>query len=149
MRAGLDVECHRRFRASVANLPEPQQTLRSANNDRHRVVAVIEIAETLLKERVALWESAGMPADYIVAEDTSFTYTFGQTYRMRLEAVGGNITCTVDVDGNGIGVGADLVLNYVDPAPLPPGVDAPPAALPPAAPVSAEWAASVVPSPIQ
>ena len=71
VRAGLDVECHRRFKSSVANLPDPQQTLRSANNDRHRVVAVIEIAEALLKERVALWVSAGMPADYIVADQAA------------------------------------------------------------------------------
>ena len=66
VRAGLDAECHRRFTSSVANLPEPQQTLRSANADRERVDAVIQIAETLVKERVALWETANMPADYIV-----------------------------------------------------------------------------------
>ena len=48
VRAGLDAECHRRFKSSVANLPEPQQTLRSANADRERVGVVIQIAETLV-----------------------------------------------------------------------------------------------------
>ena len=43
--------------------------------------------------------------------------------RMEIVDVGPStrVTCTVDADGNGLGVGADVVATYLDPNPLPSG----------------------------
>ncbi len=65
--------------------------------------------------------SLACTSDYVVDSDTTFTFTYGATYRTRLEVVGDTVTCTIDRDGDGIGAGADLVLSYVDPTPLPSG----------------------------
>ena len=62
VRAGVDVACHRRFKASAAADSAAPQTLKSAPKS-----TLNEIARTVLQERVALWETANMPADYIVA----------------------------------------------------------------------------------
>ena len=96
VRAGLDAECHRRFTSSVANLPEPQQTLRSANADRERVGVVIQIAETLVKERVALWESAGMPTDYIVLDQATVEQPAEQLAPARTDSPGILVPATQD-----------------------------------------------------
>ena len=62
VRAGVDVACHRRFKASAAADSAAPQTLKSAPKS-----TLNEIARTVLQERVALWETANMPAVYIVA----------------------------------------------------------------------------------
>ncbi len=56
-----------------------------------------------------------------VASDPGFAPVAGAPYRLRLEVVGGAVTCTLDADQNGVGVGSDVVLTYADAAPLPPG----------------------------
>ena len=61
--------------------------------------------------------------DYMVQTITSFAYTGGTTYRMRMSAIGDTITCTIDADADGtLGSGGDLDLSYVDPDPIPSGL---------------------------
>ena len=65
---------------------------------------------------------------YAVAVDTSFSYAASARYLTRLEitpAAGGSdrITCTIDADLNGtLGSAGDVVLTYLDTAPLGPGL---------------------------
>ena len=64
VRAGVDVACHRRFKASAAADSAAPQTLKSAPKS-----TLNEIARTVLQERVALWETANMPA-YLQTDKT-------------------------------------------------------------------------------
>ncbi|MDF1562466.1 MAG: thrombospondin type 3 repeat-containing protein [Deltaproteobacteria bacterium] len=58
---------------------------------------------------------------YSVANAT-FNYTSGTTYAFRLSAIGSVVTCTVDLNGNGLfGDGPDVSVSYTDGAPLPAG----------------------------
>ena len=57
-------------------------------------------------------------SDENVASNTAFSFDDGVNYRVRLSAIGNTITCTVDTDENGLGIGTDTVVAYVDPAPL-------------------------------
>ncbi|MCB9696944.1 MAG: DUF4215 domain-containing protein, partial [Alphaproteobacteria bacterium] len=64
----------------------------------------------------------GCSQDYVVDSDNTFAYAQGSTYAMRLEVrASGQVTCTVDADRNGLGVGNDIVVSYLDPSPLPTG----------------------------
>ena len=62
---------------------------------------------------------------YDLATSRDFNYSapgnLKQVYPIRMSVVGGAITCTIDIDRNGIGVGTDLVLSHEDPNPLPAG----------------------------
>jgi len=60
--------------------------------------------------------------DFTVAEDP-FVYTPGVSYDMRLSVSANAVTCSVDVNGNGVyGDPGDVTLTYIDTAPLPPGL---------------------------
>ena len=64
--------------------------------------------------------SMACAANYDV-DTAPYTFAAGAPIRVELSVIGDQVTCAVDVDQNGIGVGADLVLSYVDPTPLPSG----------------------------
>jgi hypothetical protein len=54
---------------------------------------------------------------------TSFTFTSGHVYRMRLEANGGTIKCSIDVNGDGSFTGStDKSVTYTDSSPRPSGL---------------------------
>ncbi|MEO0600386.1 MAG: hypothetical protein AAF211_03065 [Myxococcota bacterium] len=63
--------------------------------------------------------------DYVVQSDEGFAYPQNAPVAMRLEVVeqGADtlVRCLVDDAGDGLGVGSDLVLSFVDPDPLPSG----------------------------
>lgn len=77
-------------------------------------------------DRVALVRvDSGNPcATYIEDSTTSFGYTQGETYRMRLEVIGNDVTCSVDVNQNGAFADpTDVVLTLMnDGMPLPSGL---------------------------
>ncbi len=67
-------------------------------------------------------DNSGCSNDFVLAQNNLPLYPLGVDFGVRMEVVGGVVTCSFDYDLDGIfGTGGDVVLQYNDQTPLPSG----------------------------